>query len=210
MKNNHLNDSPFFQAMGRVGDVFLLNVCWLGGCLPVVTIGASTTAAFAVANKMAAGQEVRIFHDYALAFKRDWALATRTWVLLAAAGALIWADYRIGLAHSGTLGGVLIAAAAALGVAWLCAAGGGFALLGRFTYTRVRDVCKDGLRIALGCPRAAALWAVGMAALPLLYAPAPQVFWYLLPLWLLIGGGGVIAGTAYLLRPTFSKLENRS
>ena len=43
MKNNHLNDTPFFRAMGFVGDVFLLNLCWLLGCVLIVTVGAGPT-----------------------------------------------------------------------------------------------------------------------------------------------------------------------
>src|SRR5699024_10189701 len=120
MKNNHLNDTPFFRAMGFVGDVFLLNLCWLLGCVLIVTIGASTSAAFSVAGKMAAKQDYRVFHDYFAAFKRDFKLATLAWLAMAVAGVLIFATYQIGLAHAGTLSNLLIAAGAALGVVWLC------------------------------------------------------------------------------------------
>ena len=185
MKNNHLNDTPFFRAMGFVGDVFLLNLCWLLGCVLIVTVGASTSAAFSV-------------------------LATLAWLAMAAAGVLIFATYQIGLAHTGTLSNLLIAAGAALGVVWLCALGGGFALLGRYTYTRWPDVVKDGLRVCLGCPAGALVWLVGMALLPVLNMVLPELFWYLLPLWVLIGGGAVITGTAFALRPAFARLESKT
>ncbi len=48
MKNRHLNDSPFFRFMSFAGDVFLPHLCWLLGCVLVITAGASTTAAFAL------------------------------------------------------------------------------------------------------------------------------------------------------------------
>lgn len=207
MKNNHLPDSPFFHFMDVVGDVFLLHLCWLVGCLPLVTAGASTTAAFSVAGKMAAGQEYRIFHDYWAAFRRDFTLATRTWLAMAVAGLLLWADYRLGLSYSGSLGGILIAAATALGVVWLAMLGSGFALLGRFSYRRGRDAMKDGLRLCLARPQAALVWLVFMGTLPVLHDGAPQLFWYLFPLWLLIGGGTAIVLTARLLRPAFARME---
>lgn len=210
MKNNHLNDTPFFRAMGFVGDVFLLNLCWLLGCVLIVTIGASTSAAFSVAGKMAAKQDYRVFHDYFAAFKRDFKLATLAWLAMAVAGVLIFATYQIGLAHAGTLSNLLIAAGAALGGVWLCALGGGFALLGRYTYTRWPDVVKDGLRVCLGCPAGALVWLVGMALLPVLNMVLPELFWYLLPLWVLIGGGAVITGTAFALRPAFARLESKT
>ena len=45
------------------------------------------------------------------------------------------------------------------------------------------------------------------AALPLLYGLAPLLFWYLFPLWLLIGGGATMVLTARLLRPAFARME---
>lgn len=209
MKNNHLPDSPFFRFMDVVGDVFLLNLCWLIGCLPVVTAGASTAAAFSVAGKMAAGQEYRVFHTWWTAFRRDLALATRTWLVMLVLGLLLWADYRLGLALSGALGGALIACAAALGVVWLAALGIGFALLGRYSYRRSRDILKDALRLCLARPQAAAVWLAMTGILPVLSGSVPQLFWYLFPLWLLIGGGAAIVLTARLLRPAFAKIEQK-
>ena len=158
---------------------------------------------------MAAKQEYRVFHDYGRAFRRDFAQATRVWVLFILLGLLILADYQLGLANSGALGGVLIAVAAAAALLWLCAVGGSFALLGRFVYARSRDLIKDSLRISLARPKAALIWVVGMALLPLLYGPVPNLFWYLFPLWLLIGGGLTITAAAFALRPAFAQLEQQ-
>ena len=104
---------------------------------------------------------------------------------------------------------MLIAVAAAATLLWLCAVGGSFALLGRFVYARSRDLLKDSLRISLARPKAALIWVVGMALLPLLYGPVPNLFWYLFPLWLLIGGGLTITAAAFALRPAFAQLEQQ-
>lgn len=207
MKNNRLPDSPFFRFMDFVGDVFLLNLCWLIGCLPLITIGASTTAAFAVSCKMAAGHEYRVIHDYSIAFRRDFWIATLNWIALAVVGLLFYADYQLGLTYSGTIGGLLTITAAAFGVVWIEVVGLGFALLGRFTYHRGRDALKDSLRLCIACPQAAFLWLAFMGSLPLLYGLLPLVFWYLFPLWLLIGGGTALVLTARLLRPVFAHME---
>lgn len=143
-----------------------------------------------------------MFHDYAAAFKRDGKLAAVTWLGLLAVGVLIAAELFLA-PGVGTLGGVLLAA-----VLWLCAAGCGFALLGRFAYRRARDVVKDGAKLCVASPAGALLWAAGMGGLPLLAGLAPNVFWHLFPLWLAIGGGAVVVGTAYLLRPAFARLEH--
>ncbi|MBQ6393347.1 MAG: DUF624 domain-containing protein, partial [Eubacterium sp.] len=39
-------DNPFWQIMDTVFDLFVLNTLWLVFCIPVITIGPSTTAAF--------------------------------------------------------------------------------------------------------------------------------------------------------------------
>ena len=210
MKNNHLANNPFFRFMDHLGDVFLLHLCWLLGSLPVITLGAATCAAFSVAGKMAAGEEYRVGHDFLAAFRRDFAMATRTWLAMAALGLLLLMSYQLSLANASRFGGLLIALCAALGVIWLGSFGCGFALLGRFSYRRGRDAMKDGLRLCLIRPQAAGVWLVCNGILPLLYAPQPQLFWYLFPLWLLIGGGGSIAATARLLRPAFLRLENQT
>ena len=40
------NNNPFWQSMGTVYDVFIVNSLWLLCCIPVFTIGSATTAAY--------------------------------------------------------------------------------------------------------------------------------------------------------------------
>ncbi len=54
-------DNPVFRAMGRLGDLLILNLTWALCCLPVVTAGASTTALFYVARRLAAGEDCMIW-----------------------------------------------------------------------------------------------------------------------------------------------------
>jgi len=204
-----LSDSPFFAVMGFLGDVVYLHLLWLLCCLPLVTVGAATTAAFAVADKMAAKQDYFVRRDFFAAFQRDWRLATRTWVALAAAGAVIAADYQIGLANPGVLGGGLIAVAAALGIGWLCAFGGSFALLGRFTYTGLRPLLRDGLMLCVTNPGAAFLWLALVLLMPFLRLALPPLYYYLLPPWTLFGGGMAAVAFAFALRPAFARLETK-
>ena len=45
MKEKIFNmDSPFFRCMSLIGDMMLLNLMWILCSIPLVTIGASTTA----------------------------------------------------------------------------------------------------------------------------------------------------------------------
>ncbi len=50
-------ESAFLYYGSRVVDLLLLNIMWAIGCIPLVTIGASTIAAFTVTLKMAEKRE---------------------------------------------------------------------------------------------------------------------------------------------------------
>lgn len=118
MDNNKqdLGNKPFFRAMSSIGDCVALSVLWLVCSLSIVTLGASTSAAFSVAGKMAAKEDHFVWKGFFSAFRREFAIATRAWQPLALIGAVIVGDYQIGLANPGQLGGFLIAAAAAMGI----------------------------------------------------------------------------------------------
>ena len=50
-------DSPVIQAGIKLTNLLILNLYWVIGCLPILTIGASTTAAFTVTLKMTEDRE---------------------------------------------------------------------------------------------------------------------------------------------------------
>lgn len=50
-------DSPVIQVGIKLTNLLILNLFWVIGCIPVVTIGASTIAAFTVTLKMTEGRE---------------------------------------------------------------------------------------------------------------------------------------------------------
>lgn len=208
-EKKNIADQPFFAWMGFIGDVAVLSVVWLLCCVPVVTIGASTAAAFSVAGKMAAKEDYFVIKDFLAAFKRDWKQASALWGIFAAAAVLIAADYQIGLANPGSLGGALIALSAALGVCLLCVAGASFALLGRFSYARVRAVLSDAARLCIA-NLATMLLCLGLVLwLPVSYFFVPSVFFYLRLPWLFLGGGTCITAFSFAIRPFFRKLEKK-
>ena len=49
-------DSKFYQVMMPVGEMMLLNFCWIIGCLPLVTIGAANAAMYTVMGRRIRGE----------------------------------------------------------------------------------------------------------------------------------------------------------
>lgn len=64
-------DGPLYNFFSRLLDMIKLNFLWLLCSLPVVTIGASTTAAFAVTLKMVDEREGYIARQFFTAFKAN-------------------------------------------------------------------------------------------------------------------------------------------
>lgn len=65
-------DSPLYRFITTFWEIVKLNFFWLLFSLPIVTIGASTTAAFSVGLKMAENHEGYIFKAFWKAFKENW------------------------------------------------------------------------------------------------------------------------------------------
>lgn len=76
-------DSKFVKFMNWVLDLLLLNILWLAFSLPVITIGASTCAAFSVSLKMVDDEESYIAKMFVKAFKENFKQGTIMWLITA-------------------------------------------------------------------------------------------------------------------------------
>lgn len=83
-------DSGLAKGLSYVGDMMVLNILFLLCSLPVVTIGASGTALFTVASRMAKDDHTGIVSPFFRAFRENFWKATAEWLLLLSAGILIW------------------------------------------------------------------------------------------------------------------------
>ena len=79
-------DNPFFRFISKLVDVIWLNILWLIFSIPMVTIGASTTAMFSVTMKMARDKEGYVFQGFWKAFKENFKQATIIWIILLIVG----------------------------------------------------------------------------------------------------------------------------
>lgn len=85
-------DSKFGQLFIKLSYGCCLNVLWLICCLPIVTIGASTTALYYTSFKIAKDEGSYITTMFFRSFRQNFKQATVIWLIMLAAGALIVAD----------------------------------------------------------------------------------------------------------------------
>lgn len=112
-----LMDNLLVRALSRLFDLILLNILWVVCSLPVITIGASTTALYAVMLKIVANEEGYIIKDFFRAFRRNFKQSTIVWLALAVIGAALGMDVMIFWGKSGVVSkAILLVLFAAIGV----------------------------------------------------------------------------------------------
>ena len=103
----------FFSYDSKFGQLFLklaygccLNILWLVCSLPIVTIGASTTALYYTSFKIAKDEGSYITTMFFRSFKQNFKQATVIWLIMLVTGLIIVADaillYRLRAASTGT------------------------------------------------------------------------------------------------------------
>lgn len=85
-------DRPLWRGMSRAMDVIILAFMWTITSLPVVTLGASSTAVYYVVLKMARNEEGYLWRGYWKAFRENFRQSTILWVILLALGVFFAGD----------------------------------------------------------------------------------------------------------------------
>ena len=88
-------DSPVMRVLGRMGDIIILNMIFVAGCIPVLTIGTSLSALYTVAMKMARGEDPSVWKEFWKAYKRNFKPATICWLIMAVIAILLFVDFRL-------------------------------------------------------------------------------------------------------------------
>lgn len=93
-------DSAFWTVTEKIFDLMLLNILWFLTSIPIVTIGAASTALSSVTMQMSRGEDVPILKGYFSAFRQKWKSATAVWMIALASicwlffGLYVCADLR--------------------------------------------------------------------------------------------------------------------
>lgn len=82
-------DGPFFAVLNRAADIIILNLLWFFCCIPVVTIGTSTTALMYVSMKIAEGDDTKIVGKFFKSFKENFLQSTVIWLIMLAIGIVL-------------------------------------------------------------------------------------------------------------------------
>lgn len=203
-----IHENPLWIMMSHVGDIAILSLLWFVCSLPLVTIGATSTAAMYVAHKWMAGTLTSVISGFLSAFRREIKQATLMWIPIMIGIPVVWLTRNIGANTPGALGGIITACGFVLGILLAAVFGWSVALLARFAYTPVR-LLSDSFRMIAAAP----LPTCGLL-LAVLWPSALLRFWpeaalYVLPLAVFFGGGLSALFAAWCIRENIRRIEVR-
>ena len=155
------SDSKLMQAMGRIGDLVILNLLFFISCLPLFTIGAASAALYTVCFQMGTEKESGIFRTYVHAFRENFKQGTVVFLILALFLLAGFFDTLLLSSLAGWLryGCILTAILMVLAVLMYSYA---FPLLSQFS-NGIRGTLKNALFLSLGyLPRSLLIAAVNV------------------------------------------------
>jgi uncharacterized membrane protein YesL len=147
--------------LGRSIDVLFLNFLWLAFCLPIVTIGAATAAAYGVTLKMVDNEEGYIARSFFKEFKASFKRGTLLWLLNCIGLYALYIDWQ--LVFKAESPSILITIAGILSAAFVfCAFIYAYPLIARYD-TPLKNAIKNSLGICFRYPIKTLMLAAVMA-----------------------------------------------
>ncbi len=193
-------NNGFFRAIGRIIDVCWLNILWVLTSLPIITIGASTTALYYTSMKMIRNEEGYVSSDFFRSFKDNFKQSTIIWLLLLLVTMILVCDYRFWGARAGIFYFLMKIVTIFISIIVLFTAVYIFPVQARFE-NRIRDNAKNAMLLSFR-HLPSTVFMIFIAAIILVGA-------YFVPLMMLLYLLMGPAGTAYTQSALFNHIFNQ-
>ncbi len=197
-------DSLVMQALTGIGNFILLNLCYIVTCIPIVTIGAATTALYAVfTNKENDDWWIIKFFR---AFRRDFRQGTVYGLLVLLGAFLILMSFYCLSTYEVFGESVVYILLYVVCAIVLAVAAYGFALISRYSNTTGR-VVKNAFLLAIQTMPFSVIIAVISAAPLLLLMIDGEAFLFSLLFWLAAGFAVSVRLNSFFINRFFKKIE---
>lgn len=195
-------DNRIMSFLAKLGDMFILNVLYLVCCIPVITIGAATTALYYNTLKMAENRESYVWREFLRTFKENFKQATIIWMIILVIGAVLVGDFLVmGGIGSQALASVTAIVVIVVGVFLILTAVYVFPVLARFDNS-VLNIMKYALLMAIRhLPSTVVILAIHSVPLLLAFASLEAFIRGLLPVLLF-----TVSILAYFESKLFSRI----
>ena len=178
--------------MGRVADIFILNVLCVLCCIPIITAGASLTATFYVAMKMVRNEESYIVKDFFKSFKQNLKQATVIHLILLVVLIVLGLDINIVRNLDGTLSDVLTMIFMAFGIIFVFIFLYVYPVLAKF-YNTTKNTFVNALLLSIRhLPYTVIMIIISALPFAVLFIPNTQLMFGLLTVIILIAPACVV------------------
>lgn len=201
-------NTRLFRIMARITQLIGLNVLTFLCCIPVVTMGASFSAAHRVMHDALYGDEDEVIKPFLRAFRHSFKQSTLVWlVYLLVVLVCMFNIMMVDTSFTGTLRIVSYIIIIALLAGFSCVGSVLFPLIGRYRNTLMEHL-SNALLLTLSHP----LRAIAMAALnafPFLLAYAALLhFLKSMVIWLTFGVGIIFLLDALLMKRLYDQMDD--
>ena len=208
MSNLWRYDSPFMRIMTSVTNLVILNVLWIICSLPIVTMGAATTAMYSVLFAYRRKETDAVLKPFFTAFKKSFVQSTICWIVLLALGIVLGYDALL-LIYGAEVQLFLCVPVVILGIIELIIGIYIFPQIAMFDNKLNFMIKNSFLLFALNPIFSIAVMI--LALLPwILLLFFPQIFWLSLLLWTLIGVALCASINSFLLKKIFEKYTEKT
>lgn len=205
MKEIFATDNLFNEILTKIFDIVVLNILWLLCCLPIITIGASTTALYTVTMKMVRNRESGIVKSFFKAFKENFKGTVPATLIMLVTIAILVADFHILGQSTDRLSAVAYGGCLVLLLIWVAIFGYLYPLIAKFENTLKNTFSNAGKLAVINPLKTVAM--VVLNVLPVAWLMiSPETFAYIFWLWLIAGTGLVAFINSFILNSIFDKL----
>ncbi len=204
-----ITDNVIVRALNKICDMVCLNVLWLICCIPIVTIGASTTALYTIMLKMVRNEEGYIFRGFFKAFKSNFKQSTIIWIVILLLGIVCWIDFRVAGAIPGAVGFVMRSIFILVGFVLISVVNYIFPLTARYENS-IRAASRNALILTVGRLPYTILMDAVVAGAVIASLWNSVTLMFAIPLWFLIGGSLITWINSCILRRVFMIFEDNA
>lgn len=144
-----MSDSPVIAFLNKLTDLVLLNVLWLICSIPVITIGASTTAMYYVSITSIRSGDGYVVRRFFKSFKESFRQITPIWILMVVCGILFIGDMIFWSQTEGIIGKIMLIVSAVAAILLLVIELWIFPVFAKFEGSR-RNLLKNAAAFAVG------------------------------------------------------------
>lgn len=197
-------DGPVFRFLSKMADLILLNLVFLVCCLPIVTIGASTTALAYVSMKIR-DDEGYVVRSFFKSFKQNFKQSTIIWLLMLFLALVLGLDTYILRQMEGAAASVMQVIVYIGILLWVMIFIYVFPVQAKF-YNTIKGTLRNAVLLAVGNLPKTLVMVVLTGGCAILTFWNINTFVYGLLVWILIGFALLSYCNCYFLQGIFKKL----